>query len=349
MIIRKIILVLLIMVLGSVSVQAHHAAAATFDTSQTTELEGYVKEFRFNNPHVSVVLTVMDENGVETEWVATAPAVAGFRRWGWTENMLEEGQYVRLVGRKARHNGPMILIERTDIEGGKLLELNPDDGSLVRVLEGPKPDQTPDLAIPDLRLANGLPNLSGTWLALAPGSDAQVRNRPEFTAAGQALQDAWDPTKDPAFLSCEPRGLQRTVSGQTMRFTQTDDYVLIEQEDNSTPRLIYLDGRGPTTTEHSLRGHSVAHYEGDALVIETTQLLSGASSGRGTILSDQVTITERYSRADDDQHAALAAEITFTDPINLAAPLIGGWRKLRTPDYEFANTECVPPVLSSVN
>jgi hypothetical protein len=106
-------------------VQAHHAATATFDTSQTTEIEGYVKEFSFRNPHITIRLAVTDENGVEKDWVATAPAVAGFRRWGWTQDMLEEGQYVRLVGRASRFGRPMILIERGDIEGGKLLELNP--------------------------------------------------------------------------------------------------------------------------------------------------------------------------------------------------------------------------------
>lgn len=330
---------------------AHHAATATFDTSQTMEIEGYVKEFAFNNPHIAITLAVTDENGMEKDWVASGPAVAGFRRWGWTENTIEEGQYLRLVGRKARHNGPMILMERGDVEGGKLFELNPDDGSLVRVLEGPKPDQTPDLEIPELQLANGLPNLSGAWLATGVGgSGSMVRGIAEFTPTGQALQDAWDATKDPAYLTCEPRGLQRVVStNQTVRITQRDDYVLIEQEDNNTPRLIYLDGRGPATTEHTLRGHSAAHYESDTLVVETTQLLIGASSGAGNILSGQATITERYSRADDEQHAALAVDITYTDPINLAAPLKAGWRKLQTGDYEFAVTNCQPPILVSAD
>lgn len=330
---------------------AHHAATATFDTSQTMEIEGYVKEFAFNNPHIAITLAVTDENGIEQDWVASGPAVAGFRRWGWTNDMIQEGQYVRLVGRTARHGGPMILMERGDIEGGKLLEINPDDGSLVRVLEGPKPDQTPDMGIPDLRLANGLPNLSGAWLATgAGGSGNMVRGTAEFTPTGQVLQDAWDATKDPAYLTCEPRGLQRVVgTNQTMRITQRDDYVLIEQEDNNTPRLIYLDGRGPATTEHTLRGHSAAHYEGDTLIVETIQLLIGASSGGGNILSDQTTITERYSRADDEQYAALAVDITYTDPVNLAVPLKGGWRKLQTGDYEFAETECHLPVLASSN
>lgn len=347
MIIRVSLFLAWLFLLGSMA-QAHHAATATFDTSQSMEIEGYVINFSFANPHVTITLAVVDENGIEKEWVATAPAVAGFRRWGWTEGMIEEGQYIRLLGRKARHNGPMILIERGDIEGGKLLELNPEDGSLVRILEGPKPDQTPDLGIPDLMLPGGRPNLSGTWLALDPTAGGNIRTRPQFTPAGQALQDAWDPAKDPAYIECAPVGTPRVVTAiQSVRVTQREDYVVIAQEGSNSQRLIYLDGRGPQSQGHSLEGHSTAWYEGDELVVETTHLLAGPSGGGGNILSDQTRIIERYSRSDDDQHAALSVDITFIDPVNLAAPWKAGWRKLLTADYEFADTECYLPVYSA--
>ena len=235
----------------------------------------------------------------------TAPAVAGFRRWGWTEDTLEEGQYVRLVGRKARHGGPMILLERADIEGGRLLEIDPDDGSLVRVLTGPKPDQTPgDLVVPEPTLANGQPNLSGTWLAVEPGSGSRPAPA-QFNATGQALQDAFDPTKDPAYTRCEPRSLVGDVTAiQSVRVTQNKDYVVLEYEGPGTRRLIYLDEREARSDEHTRLGHSVARYEGDALVIETSQLLGGLTNGRGNELSDMMTLVDPR-RADDVGDAAL--------------------------------------------
>lgn len=340
-----------LMLLTTISpAQAHHAAAATFDTSQTTEIEGYVKEFSFRNPHITIRLAVTGEDGAEKEWVATAPAVAGFRRWGWTEEMLKEGQFVRLVGRASRLGRPMILIERGDIEGGKLLELNPTDGSLVRILEGPKPDQTPDLSIPALTLEDGRPNLTGTWLAVAPGAGGP-RVNPQFNEVGQALQDSFDPaTDDTAFTECATRGYPRVVgNNQSVRVTQKDDYVLIEQEGDGSQKLIYLDGRAAANYEHSLSGHSTAHYDGDTLVVKTTQLLAGLTSPQGNALSDQTTIEERYSRADDSEHAALELQITFTDPGHLSAPWTRGWRKLLTNDYQFAETECQLPVLANSN
>jgi hypothetical protein len=314
------------------------------------EIEGYIKEFRFINPHVTIVLMVTDDKGAVREWVATAPAVAGFRRWGWTRNMLEEGQYVRLVGRKARHDGPMILIERGDIEGGKLLQLDPDDGSLVRILEGPKPDQTPsDLVIPDLALSDGRPNLSGTWLAIEPGGGG-ARTVPKFNDAGQALQDTYDNLRDPAYTDCAAPGLVRSVTAiQSVRLTQNDDYVLLEQEGDGSRRLIYLDGRAPKRDEHSRLGHSVARYEGDALVIETSRLLSNTTSSRGHELSDRTTTVETYRRSDDAEHAALQLTLVVSDPDHLKESWSASWRKLQTHDYEFADTDCQLPVLARSN
>ncbi len=328
------------------SAYAHHAATATFDTSESTEIEGYVTEFRFANPHVTIKLMVSNAAGEEREWIATAPAVAGFRRWGWTKDMLQEGQYVRLVGRKARHDGPMILIQRPDIEGGSLLELDPSDGSLVRILEGPKPDQTPDdLVIPPLKFADGRPNLSATWLAVEPGS-GPARTFPSLNAAGRALQQLYDPQVDPAYTLCEPPGLVRSLTGiQSVRVTQNEDYVLIEQEGDASRRLIYLDGRAARTSENSRIGHSTARYEGDALIIETKQLLARTTSGAGNALSDQTTTIERYERADDMGHAALGMTLSISDPGHLTDVWEAKWRKLQTHDYAFAETNCQLPVL----
>lgn len=349
MILNKITITAAIAALTAFPVCAHHAATATFDTSQDVEIEGVVTNFSFVNPHVTIDLMVEGDDGTSREWVVTAPAVAGFRRWGWTEDTLEEGQYVRLVGRKARHGGPMVLLERADIEGGRLLEIDPDNGSLVRVLTGPKPDQTPgDLVIPPLTLEDGTPNLSGTWLAVEPGSGPRPA-APQFNATGQALQDAFDPTQDPAYTHCEPRSIVGDITAiQSVRVSQTDDYVVLEYEGPGTRRLIYLDGREARSDEHTRLGHSVARYDGDALVIETNQLLGGLSNGRGNELSDAMTLVETYRRADDASDAALGMTVVITDPAHLAAPWELGWRKLQTRDYEFADVNCRPPVLGSV-
>jgi hypothetical protein len=129
---------------------------------------------------------------------------------------------------------------------------------------------------------------------------------------------------------------------------QSDDYVVLEHEGPGTRRLIYLDGREAKSAEHTHLGHSVARYEGDALVIETNQLLGGLSNGRGNELSDAMSLVETYRRADDADNAALGMTVVITDPGHLAAPWELGWRKLQTHDYQFADVNCRPPVLGNV-
>ena len=95
---------------------AHHAASAAFITTETVEIEGYVDEFVFKNPHVNIIMTVVD-NGNATPWMVTAPATAAMRRWGWTEDTLQEGQFIRVHGNPSRDGGSMILLEGRALRG----------------------------------------------------------------------------------------------------------------------------------------------------------------------------------------------------------------------------------------
>ena len=70
MIIRFALSLLFGLILTVPSAYAHHAWAAVF-TEETMEIEGVVTEYNFKNPHVNIMLSVTDENGVETEWMAT--------------------------------------------------------------------------------------------------------------------------------------------------------------------------------------------------------------------------------------------------------------------------------------
>lgn len=364
---RVITFALVINVFAIFPAFAHHAATATFDVNQTAEIEGVVTKFAFKNPHVAIYLMVTDEDGNEKEWMATAPAVSPFRNWGWSATTVEEGQYLKLVGRKARGDASMILMERDDIEGGKLFELNPEDGSVIRVLGGVDAAPTAEptlLERPQLELSDGRPNVTGTWVsggggppprppagetaAPRPAPPGGGRNSAPLNAAGLALQEAWDPTQDPAFVDCLPRSVHRVLLDRhALKLTQGEDHVLVELEGDGSRRHIPINAPADVTAEHSVVGSSVARYEGDTLVIETNQMLGGPSSQGGNILSDQMTMVERYRRADNDQGAGLELSITLNDPTYLAAPWQTAQNRVLASDYPFAETECQMPLLTN--
>ena len=335
--------------LGAIPAYAHHAAAASFDVTENVVVEGYVNEFIFKNPHVNIIFTVTGDDGVETQWMATAPATAPMRRWGWTDETIQAGQYLRMEGHPRRDGGPMILIEGQAFRDGRdtVFEIDPADGSVIRTLGMRRVERRVADAVP-LTRGDGRPNLSGTWLGSAPGSTG--RTPPPLNEAGRALQAEFDAATDPAFTECQDPGLVRTVMTiHAVEIQQHADRVSITFEGGGEGRVIYLDGRGPATNEHTRLGHSVARYENDTLVIETTQLASRLSSINGYLLSDQVTTVEMYRRADDPQRGPqLEFNLVVTDPVYLAAPWEMGWQKPYAADeYEFSGVDCRVPFQAS--
>lgn len=331
--------------LGAMNAHAHHAAGAAF-TLNVIEVEGYVTAFNFTNPHVNFFFDVTDENGEVTQWLAAGSAANLLRRQGWTADTIEAGQYLRLTGRETRDGSPMIWIQNQSI----ITELDPSDGSFVRDVQGESDYQDPVAATPlSLTVADGRPNFTGAWGrgrggGMGGGPPGQG-NLPPFNELGAAMQAVFDPVSDPV-VGCEDPGLVRQAgfTPHPVRVIQDDDRVILEYEEYGGRRVIYLDGRGPETAEHTNLGHSVARYDGDTLVIETTQLLGHYTSPSGHPLSDRTTTVETYRRADDsDTGAALAMDMVVTDPGHLTAPWTLGWQKSYTPGYEFIDVDCIVP------
>ncbi len=336
--------------LVTIPAHGHHSAAAAFDVNETIEVEGYVEEFIFKNPHVGVVLSVTDDNGVEAQWMATAPSTAAMRRWGWAADTLQKGQYVRVVGHPRRDAGPMVLLERKSFSEGSeaVAEIDPVDGSMIRNLASASQIEIGTADTLSLTLANGWPNLTGTWLGAGPGS--AERPAPPLNEAGSAQQATFTAAADPAFTECEAPGLVRTVvTIHSAAIEQYDDRVFIEFEGGGDGRVVYLDGRKPNSDEHTRLGHAVARYENDTLVIETTQLASRLSTINGYLLSDQTRTIETYRRADDPVLGPrLEMHITITDPVYLDGSWEMGWQKpYAAGKYEFTGVDCRVPLQAS--
>lgn len=328
--------------------QAHHAWGAIF-LDERMDIEGYVTEFNLKNPHVNIMLSVTDEAGVETEWMATGPAGATFRGAGWSENTVQSGQYLRLTGWKSRTGAPMLLLLREDIRSGKLLEVDPNDGSTIRQLLGTMAeDNAPaEPASLPLTLSDGRVNLSATWT-----NGPRERTPPTpFNEVGAALQADYDPLyDDPAFTTCSLPGLVRQARTiHPMRIMQYDDRVIFEYEEHGGFREIFLDQRGPTTVEHSRFGHPIARYEGDELIIESSHLLANLGDPNGNALSNQTTTIESYRRVDNPEMGPMIEmRLAVSDPGHLNDIWNIRWRKRYAPEgIDFIPVDCKLPLPGS--
>lgn len=94
---------------------------------------------------------------------------------------------------------------------------------------------------------------------------------------------------------------------------QRDDEMLIISEREGGSRHIYMDGRGhPANVEPTSNGHSVGHWEGDTLVIDTVGFRGFAGTpGRGR-RGPNTHLVERYQAVDSGER--LLVTFQWEDP-----------------------------------
>jgi hypothetical protein len=322
---------------------AHHSFAATF-TQDIIVVEGYVERVKFSNPHVIVYFDVTDENGEVTQWLGEGGSATSYRNQGWNPDTLEQGDYIRITGASTRNGSPMVSM----VEDGSVELVDPATGLVVGTPGGDAEEDAGVLDMP-LRLANGLPNLSGAWTGEATGRVGRpILHVPPlpFNETGAALQEKFDPANDPQ-VHCEPPGLVRQAgfTPHPVRIEQYDDHLVISYEEYAGRRTIYFDDRDLGGTEKTHLGQSIARYEGQKLIIESTNLLPNLVATNGNLLTDQTTTVETYYRKDKpDGRAILALDMVATDPGHLTAPWTISWEKFAERDYEFIEVECEIPL-----
>ena len=124
---------------------------------------------------------------------------------------------------------------------------------------------------------------------------------------------------------CITRGIVgsvlRVVYGNGNRIVQAPGMVAFSYEMIHDTRVLYTDGR-PHLSQNIRQylGDSRARWEGDELVVETTNLTDKTSiggNGNGLRHSDRMTITERFKRVADD---VVQYQFTVDDPVTYKAP-----------------------------
>ncbi len=124
---------------------------------------------------------------------------------------------------------------------------------------------------------------------------------------------------DPAAF-CLPPGVPRTTSVGLfpMQIIQTPQQVVILYEYMNVFRVIPVNAKHPDDIDSSYMGDSVAHWEGDRLVVDVigfndrTWLI-----GAGTFHTEALHVTERFTRVDKDQ---VNYDVTMEDPNVLTKP-----------------------------
>ena len=167
---------------------------------------------------------------------------------------------------------------------------------------------------------------------------------PQTPEARQANLDAQTDRAEHRYDSYENRSLfDRCIMGfnsgppmtssaynNNVQIFQTPGYVTILNEMVHNARIIPLDGRDHVDLP-LYAGSSRGHWEGNTLVVETTNFRGGQSRGSGP----NMDLVERFTRIDPDTVAyefTVIDETVYTRPWTAMMPL----RRIEGPLYEYA-------------
>ena len=166
------------------------------------------------------------------------------------------------------------------------------------------------------------PDFSGVWF---PQGFAQRTPNPlPFTDGAAELVEAFSAefaVEDDPGRYCIWPGLPRVIWGAPFAveiFHRPQD-VTVYWEGYGMYRKIYMEGfPAPTPLLNTAMGHSIAHWEGDALVIETTRIDWPYFDDIGTPMSSAMKVVERFVLDNDDR---LHMTMTVTDPATFTEPV----------------------------
>jgi hypothetical protein len=203
-------------------------------------------------------------------------------------------------------------VELVDYQFGTL-----GDGREFRIdLLSPHP--TPSGPMP--RTSNGKPDLSGVWYAQRPVDPGKPEPLPWVE---KLLQErAANNAKDAPGAHCLPRGITNAGALFIYRLVQTPTLlVMLFEDDIPSHRQVFLDGRShPQDMNPLWMGHSVGHWEGDTLVIDTVGFDDRSwITAQGHPHTDKMHVVERFHRPDLGH---LEIEITIDDPGAYSKPWI---------------------------
>ena len=123
-------------------------------------------------------------------------------------------------------------------------------------------------------------------------------------------------------------------------FVQTKDKIAIVSEEAVPLRVIHMDGYVRPDAIRSFEGHSVGHWDGDTLVVETTHYSdvnpARATIGRPMLISSAARVTERFTRVSEQE---LNYQYTVDDPTYYTEPWKGEFSFTREESghiYEYA-------------
>jgi hypothetical protein len=118
--------------------------------------------------------------------------------------------------------------------------------------------------------------------------------------------------------TCQPPSIIYSMQGPfPMEIFQGPELIVIKMEYYDVVRIIFMnESEHPADWPHSVTGHSIGHWEGDTLIVETAYIQAATMLNNGLDHSDDIKLTERFRISDDGKKLLILQE--YEDPMVFA-------------------------------
>ncbi len=126
--IRKTLIAALVALSAAGVAQAHHSFAM-FDPAKVVTLQGRVKEYRWVNPHVALLLDVTAPGNAGGVWAVELTSPGNLTRLGWSRKSLKVGDRVAVEVnplRDGQHGGgfrKLTLLDTGQVLQARLIDI----------------------------------------------------------------------------------------------------------------------------------------------------------------------------------------------------------------------------------
>jgi hypothetical protein len=308
-------------------VLAHHSRAGFLD--ETVVLQGDVVAFRWSNPHALIEISVLDADGVATQWQIETQATPTLVRSGWTMDSLRAGERVTVRAQPDRNRARRFALLQSILkDDGTVLTLTPADA----VAAGAKPRAESVFGV----WATARRREGGAGIAPGPANEPPLSL--PLTAKGLEAARRFDTRENPRNQCIPPVSPESLGPPYLHVLERAGEHVLLRNEYMEVDRLVYLDGRAPSG-QRTLQGHSVGRWEGDVLVVETTSFADNPwGTARGIPSGERKRVVERFRLTDNGE--TLTVDFTIEDPEYLTEPFSGAEQWRYAPQLELVPNKC---------
>jgi hypothetical protein len=141
--------------------------------------------------------------------------------------------------------------------------------------------------------------------------------------------------------NCSPLGVPFIAGGGLMEILFKRGQIAMIYEEDGGVRRIFTDGRAhpaPDELMPTYNGHSIGHWEGKTLVVDTVSLRDDTYIEVGMPHSSQLHVIERWTQVGPDE---LTNTVTIIDPEALTRPWGTTWHWKRDRNWSINEVFCI--------